>query len=168
MSTLFIQSTSTLSIATPPGCVVIFIFIFTFKITHQFIWVLCIIFHIYDTYSFFIKWIYTPPFMCFRNNKLFAFSIISRRCVAKADQPSSLKIGIIRIHYTLIVVDRYLRRMGYKTIPDEAKIVLSPMSRRYQPTHNQGVVDSLSHSSIKNIFHVKTPWLAVIPPFSSK
>ena len=29
-------------------------------------------------------------------------------------------LKIIRIHNTLIVVDRYLRRMGDKTIPDEA------------------------------------------------
>ena len=36
------------------------------------------------------------------------------------DGDISCAIEIIRIHNTFVVVDRYLRRMGDKTIPDEA------------------------------------------------
>ena len=51
----------------------------------------------------------------------------------------------------LDVVDRYLRRMGDKTIPDEAPPSLEsfiPHESQESIYHNQGVVDSLSRSSI--------------------
>ena len=49
------------------------------------------------------------------------------------------------------VVDRYLRRMGDKTIPDEAPPSLEsfyPHESHVSIYHNQGVVDSLSRSPI--------------------
>ena len=52
----------------------------------------------------------------------------------------------------LDVVDRYLRRMGDKTIPDEAPPSLEsfyPHESQVSIYHNQGVVDSLSRSPIK-------------------
>ena len=59
------------------------------------------------------------------------------------------------VHYKnpihLDVVDRYLRRMGDKTIPDEAPRVWSrfiPHESQVSIYHNQGVVDSLSRSPI--------------------
>ena len=51
----------------------------------------------------------------------------------------------------LDVVDRYLRRMGDKTIPDEAPPSLEsfyPHESQVSIYHNQGVVDSLSRSPI--------------------
>ena len=62
----------------------------------------------------------------------------------------------------LHVVDRYLRRMGDKTIPDEALEVwnrLIPHESQVSINPNQGVVDSLSRSLIntnKVYFKVKT------------
>ena len=60
-----------------------------------------------------------------------------------------------RIHNTLIVVDRYLRRMGDKTIPDSAEPRLEPF---YPPSvagidlPHQGIVDSYSlvHPGVRN------------------
>ena len=57
-----------------------------------------------------------------------------------------------RIHNTLIVVDRYLRLMGYKTIPDSAE----PRLESFYPPFvagidlpHQGVVDSYNlHNGI--------------------
>ena len=49
------------------------------------------------------------------------------------------------------VVNRYLRRMGDKTIPDEAPPSLEsfiPHESQVSIYHNQGVVDSLSRSPI--------------------
>ena len=76
-----------------------------------------------------------------------------------------------RIHNTLIVVDRYLWLMGEKTIPDSAESHLelfyppfvvsidlphqdvmdsdNPHKSQVSIYHNQGVVESLSLSSIK-------------------
>ena len=59
----------------------------------------------------------------------------------------------------LDVVDRYLRRMGDKTIPDEAPPSLNrfiPHESQVSIYHDQGVVDSLSRSQIKVYFKVKT------------
>ena len=62
----------------------------------------------------------------------------------------------------LHVVDRYLRRMGDKTIPDEAPLSLEsfiPHESQVSIYHNQGVVDSLSCSPInknKGYSKVKT------------
>ena len=41
----------------------------------------------------------------------------------------------IRVHYNLIVVDRYLRRMGDKTIPDEAP----PSLESFLPPRVEGI-----------------------------
>ena len=46
----------------------------------------------------------------------------------------------------LDVVDRYLRRMGDKTIPDWNRFI--PHESQVSIYHNQGVVDSLSRSPI--------------------
>ena len=51
----------------------------------------------------------------------------------------------------LDVVDRYLRRKGENTIPNEAPPSLEsfyPHASQYSIYHNQGVVDSLSRSPI--------------------
>ena len=55
----------------------------------------------------------------------------------------------------LDVVDRYLRRMGDKTIPDKAPLSLEsfyPHESQVSIYHNQGVVDSLSGSPNKCVF----------------
>ena len=71
-----------------------------------------------------------------------------------------------RIHNTLIVVDRYLRLMGDKTIPDSAEPCLEPFYPPFVAGINlpdQGVVDSynLVHPSL--VRQMQCVW-GVIPP----
>ena len=60
-----------------------------------------------------------------------------------------LRSGDYKNQLHLDVVNRYLRRMGDKTIPDEAPSSLDsfiPHESQESNNHNQGVVDSLSRS----------------------
>ena len=63
-----------------------------------------------------------------------------------------------RIHNTLIVVDRYLRLMGDKTIPDSSGIVLPPFVAGINLPH-QGAVDSyspgLGASWVNKLHHIR-------------
>ena len=56
-----------------------------------------------------------------------------------------------RIHNTLIVVDRYLRLMGDKTIPDEAE----PRLESFYPPFVAGI--DLPHQGVVDFYNV--PWL---------
>ena len=71
-----------------------------------------------------------------------------------------------RIHNTLIVVDRYLRLMGDKTIPDSAE----PRLESFYPPWvagidlpHQGVVDSYNLSLTRSISWLLMPWLLISP-----
>ena len=68
------------------------------------------------------------------------------------NRSSTLAFGnIYKNPLHLDVVDRYLRRMGDKTIPDEAPpslVSFYPHASQVSICHSQGVVDSLSRSPI--------------------
>ena len=56
-----------------------------------------------------------------------------------------------RIHHTLIVVDRYLRLMGYKTIPDSAE----PRLESFYPPFVAGI--DLPHQGVVDSYNLQPP-----------